>query len=275
MRMQLIDTALSGCPLDQEQLQATLTSCIGECDFEVEVTSHGVSTYVDDVLYISHYPACGGGYMVSLEGQLKGIELTESATHVRDHLRQLPPGPISLPFAVEFDVAESNLTVTLTEPACTPRTDQNAEDANAVFFATVTRESNNNAFLDVTRVWKGEVPKETWTWTSALSTAVDADASIVGNSYLLYGEPNGSVDGFFAFPCATQQMTLADATTLLGTGGEPRDFVATFDEPFPTIDGSPLGITTNGYVVSAFFAVLTVGILIGIFGSTILRRFKK
>lgn len=159
------------------------------------------------------------------------------------------------------------------ENACSPEPNQHANDASVVFFATVTNETNNNAFLGVERVWKGEVPEETWTWTSNLQPEESgADGGVVGSSYLIYGTPNGSVDGFYAFPCATQPSSLEDAVALLGAGEAPRDFVATFDEPFPVIDGSPLGITTNGYVVAMLCFAFVLGTCVGMFAA---RLFSK
>lgn len=140
---------------------------------------------------------------------------------------------------------------------------------------TGREESEYNAFLDVERVWKGEVPRETWTWTSALQGEGSGAVGITGNSYLVYGSPNGSVDGYYAFPCATNRATLEEAVAHLGTGSEPRDFVATFDEPFPMIDGSPLGIASNGYVAAAFVFAFLVGVLVGALGTTYFRREKK
>lgn len=145
------------------------------------------------------------------------------------------------------------------------RADQSADDASVIFFATVKSEYGNNAFLDVERVWKGEVPKETWLWTPNLHNEGEgSNDGIVGDSYLVYGDPNASVDGFYAFPCTTQRSTLEEAISLLGAGDNPRDFVATFDEPFPVIDGSPLGITTNGYIVATFCFIFIVGIFVGV-----------
>lgn len=156
---------------------------------------------------------------------------------------------------------------------CTIQEGQNVDNASVIFFATVNSESDNIAILDVERVWRGEVPKETWTWTSHLQDeGSDLNDTPVGGSYLIYGNPNGSVDGFQAFSCLTEQMTLQDAISLLGVGNAPRDFVATFDEPFPIIDGSPLGVTTNGYIVAAVCFVFIVGIFLGILGTVFFGR---
>ena len=158
---------------------------------------------------------------------------------------------------------------------CDIRADQNIDDASVIFFATVNSKTDNIVSVDVGRVWKGEVPKETWMWTPDLEGGEeDSNDVIVGDSYLVYGEPNGSIDGFYAFPCTTQRSTLEEAISLLGTGNDPRDFVATFDEPFPIIDGSPLGITTNGYVAAAFYFIFIIGICVGVLG-VIFFRLRK
>lgn len=156
---------------------------------------------------------------------------------------------------------------------CVMRTNQNADDASVIFFATVRSQSDESASIEVERVWKGEVSNKTWIWTSTFyGEESDLNESIVGNSYLIYGNPNGSVDGFQAIPCTTKQMTLQEATSLLGVGDAPRDFVATFDEPFPIIDGSPLGVTTNGYIVAAVCFIFIVGIFLGVLGAELFRR---
>lgn len=157
---------------------------------------------------------------------------------------------------------------------CSIRSDQNVDNASVIFFATVKSGSGNSASVDVGRVWKGEVPKETWVWISDLQGEGSND-DIVGDSYLIYGHPNSSVNGFFAFPCITQQSTLEEAISLLGVGNDPRDFVATFDEPFPSIDGSPSGITTNGYIVATVCSIFIVGIFVGVLGAVFFGQKTK
>ena len=154
---------------------------------------------------------------------------------------------------------------------CEALADRQIDDANAIFFAQVTKEYEGNAFLEVERVWRGEVPRDTWTQKNNLiAEEGDASGSLVGNSYLIYGTPHGSVDGFYAYPCVSQMSTLEEARALLGPGEEPREFVATFDAPFPKIDGSHLGIADNGYLVFTVFALLAIGFIIGIWFATIL-----